>query len=224
MAIWQIELNIAKKIPQTKKENPQDVGNTNLPLPFQKFPFQEFHFSIHKCFSLGTFIENLIRYQFLTKCFYKFRKGDIPSQSTWNGREHQGYSIIQQEHYGELPLGCLSGMVLSDSSTTEAWGLESDSLLGGKERIRKCRIHPAGLKHMWNLSGSQCSINITRSRLIYCYLFEADSKASSMDGCDYGNIHFRYKHHFLTFIWVLQIKEMVYIPHCHTGSPVFSGA
>lgn len=37
------------------------------------------------------------------------------------------------------------------------------------------------------------------SRLIYCYLFEADSKASGMDGYIYGKIHFRYKHHLLTF-------------------------
>lgn len=92
-----------KKIPN-KKQNPQNVGNINLPLPFQKLPFQEFHFSIHKRFSFGTFKENLIRYQFLTKCFYKFRKGEIPSQSIWNGREPQGYSILQQEGCGELLL------------------------------------------------------------------------------------------------------------------------
>lgn len=102
MAIWQIELNSARKYPK-QKTNPQNVGNINLHLNFQKFPFQEFNFSIHKCFSLGTFIEKLVRYQFLTKCFYKFREGEIPSQSIWNGRESQGYSIIQQGYYGELP-------------------------------------------------------------------------------------------------------------------------
>lgn len=191
-----------------KPKQPQKDDNFKLSLPFQQF-----HFSLHKCFSPDTFAENFGKYQFFTRYFHKFRVTEIPSWSIWSGKEaprllHHSAGLWRAPSAWKpadpwSKVSCLNRTVLSNSSNTQAWGPQSErcfhTVLRGEKRARIHSIYPACLKHMWNQSGSYCSINIIWSGLIYCYLLMADSKASSPDGCICGHIQFKYKRRFLMF-------------------------
>lgn len=92
MAIWPSKLNSARK--NKTKTHGRLTTLSSLFLSSSLI-------YLHECFSPGTFIANFIKYQFLTRYFYKFRAGVIPSWSIWSGRDPQGFSITQHEHCGE---------------------------------------------------------------------------------------------------------------------------